>query len=129
MARRRRGASTPAHAAFRSSVKAGVRYDEEEEVYVGYAPALNIYSQANTEDRARRTLESTVLLFLRLAQSSPLLTGNLLAPGGHSRNPEQNDGDHADDSIRKVEEVILEQRQYDRTFDVPTSPCSESIPA
>jgi hypothetical protein len=37
-------------------------------MYSGYAPGLNIYVQAATEDRARRTLECARVLLLTVAQ-------------------------------------------------------------
>lgn len=50
--------------AARGSRKAGVRYDERAKVYVAYAPALNIYSQATSEEHARRALEGAITLVL-----------------------------------------------------------------
>ena len=48
-------------------------YDKHARVHVGYAPALNIYSQAITKERAKRTLVSAVALFLAAAQKNPAL--------------------------------------------------------
>ena len=41
-----------------------IRYDEDAKVFVSYCPALNIFSQGESEELAQRALGSAVGLFL-----------------------------------------------------------------
>jgi len=61
----------------RARLTAVLSYDRQAKVHVGYAPALNIYSQAVTKERAKRTLASAVALFLTAAQKNPALAAVL----------------------------------------------------
>jgi hypothetical protein len=61
----------------RARLRTVLSYDRQAKVHVGYAPALNIYSQAITKERARRTLASAVELFLNAAQKNPALAAVL----------------------------------------------------
>ncbi len=73
----------------RGSLKAGVRYDERTKVYVAYAPAVNIYSQATSEEHARRALESAITLFLGVANNGRGSAGVVTAAGltkAHRKN-------------------------------------------
>lgn len=62
----------------RARLTAVLSYDKQAKVHVGYAPALNIYSQAVTKERAKRTLASAVELFLTAAQKNPALAAAVL---------------------------------------------------
>jgi hypothetical protein len=62
----------------RARLKAVLSYDKQAKVHVGYAPALNIYSQAVTKERAKRTLASAVELFLTAAKRNPALAAAVL---------------------------------------------------
>jgi hypothetical protein len=66
----------------RARLRAVLSYDRHAKVHVGYAPALNIYTQAITKERAKRTLASAVELFLNAAQKNPALAAAL--PKAHS---------------------------------------------
>ncbi|MGE5849719.1 MAG: hypothetical protein ACM362_06315 [Candidatus Methylomirabilota bacterium] len=61
----------------RACLRAVLSYDSHAKVHVGYAPALNIYTQAITKERAKRTLASAVELFLTAAQKNPALAATL----------------------------------------------------
>jgi hypothetical protein len=61
----------------RARLTAVLSYDRQAKVHVGYAPALNIYSQAVTKERAKRTLANAVALFLTAAQKNPALAAVL----------------------------------------------------
>jgi hypothetical protein len=63
---------------FRARLTAVLSYDKQAKVHVGYAPGLNIYSQAVTKERAKRTLASAVELFLIAAQKNPALAAAVL---------------------------------------------------
>jgi hypothetical protein len=63
--------------ASKAGLKAGVRYDEQAKMFIGYSPALHIYSQATTEDRARRALEGAISLFVGALSLPPLGLGTL----------------------------------------------------
>ncbi len=65
----------------RARLRAVLSYDSQAKVHVGYAPALNIYSQAITKERAKRTLANAVALFLAAAQKNPALAAVLPEAG------------------------------------------------
>ena len=69
----------------RARLTAVLSYDKQAKVHVGYAPALNIYSQAVTKERAKRTLASAVELFLTAAQKNPALAASVLPETEQSR--------------------------------------------
>ena len=49
---------------FVARLRGVIRQDEETDAFVSYCPALNIFSQAESEERARQALGSAVSLFL-----------------------------------------------------------------
>jgi len=49
---------------FKAKLRAGISYDESAEVYVTYAPALDIYSQGVTKKEAKEALKDAVASFL-----------------------------------------------------------------
>jgi hypothetical protein len=108
----------PVRNAIRASLKAGVRYDERAKVYVGYAPALNIYSQATTVERARRALENAIALFLSVASDGRRFAA-VLATAGFAGDSRKRSTDYGGDRIHNVEEEILEQQHFHCVFDVP----------
>ena len=67
----------PTRKPVKARLRAVLSYDRQAKVHVGYAPALNIYSQAITKERAKRTLASAVALFLAAAQKNPALAAVL----------------------------------------------------
>ena len=69
----------------RARLTAVLSYDKQAKVHVGYAPALNIYSQAVTRERAKRTLASAVELFLTAAQKNPALAAAVLPEAEYSQ--------------------------------------------
>ena len=117
MATGARQAARPDRSVLRATLKAGVRYDERAKVYVGYAPSLNIYSQATSEEHAKRALESAITLFLSVACNGRGFA-RVLATAGLTKDPRKNGAD--DDRIHALEEEILEQQHFDCIFDVRT---------
>lgn len=73
MSSRTRHGSKPNRKPLGARLTAVLSYDKLAKVHVGYAPGLNIYSQAITKERAKRTLTSAVELFLTAAQKNPAL--------------------------------------------------------
>jgi len=128
MAAGARQAARPDRSTLRATLKAGVRYDERAKVYVAYAPSLNIYSQATTEEHARHALESAIMLFLGVARNGRGFAG-VLAMAGLTKDPRKNGADREDDRVHATEEEILEQQNYHYIFNVPTSFPQEGKPA
>ncbi len=102
----------------RATLKAGVRYDERAKMYIGYAPSLNIYSQARTEAHARRALESAITLFLTAASNGRGFAA-ILATAGLIKPHRKNGSNHEGNRIHAIEEEILAQQNFDWIFDVP----------
>ena len=115
-----RQAARPDRSALRTTLKAGVKYDERAKVYVGYAPSLNIYSQATSEEHARRALESAITLFLGVACNGRGFA-RVLATAGLTKDPWKNGADDDEDRLRATEEEILERQHFDCIFYVSTS--------
>jgi hypothetical protein len=61
----------------RANLKTVLKYDERSRMYIGYTLGLNIFAQAATEARARRTLEGALTLFLSAAQKNRALADML----------------------------------------------------
>ncbi len=104
-----------------AKLKAGIKFDEEANVYVGYTPALGVYSQAKNEERAKLALEDAVHSFLLVAHKNGLLekclrnTGFVAAPGSLKELK------GAEQYIAITEETILEEKQFKNIFDIPAS--------
>lgn len=49
------------------------RHDQEANVYVGFCPNLNIYSQGATEQEAEKALDSAISLFIKNGGLNKLL--------------------------------------------------------
>ena len=83
-----RHGSRPNRRPLRARLTAVLSYDKQARVHVGYAPALNIYSQAVTKERAKRTLASAVELFLTAAQKNPALAAAVFPETESSQSAE-----------------------------------------
>jgi predicted RNase H-like HicB family nuclease len=77
MAKNVNGGAKSVRSPRRTNLKAVLRYDEVSKMYIGYTLGLNIYAQAATEDRAMRTLEGALTLFLSAAQKNRALADML----------------------------------------------------
>ena len=62
-----------------ASYKAVLRYNTRTKMHIAYTPGLELYAQADTPDRARRTLEGALALFVTAAQKSRSLAAMLQA--------------------------------------------------
>ncbi len=101
-------------------MRAGLKYDDTAKVWVGYAPALKVYSQAKTKARARKAIASAVSLFLKVAYTKGVLERVLQEAGfvpiaegaGRLRNM---------DRVRIVEEKILKQENFKERFNIPAT--------
>ena len=60
--------------------KAVLRYNSRTKMHIAYTPGL-VYAQADTPDRARRTLEGALALFVTAAQKSRSLAAVLDVEG------------------------------------------------
>jgi len=59
----------------------GFRHDKEANVYVGFCPALKIYSQGRNQEESQEALKSAVTLFLKYCLKKDIL-GNALKERG-----------------------------------------------
>lgn len=98
---------------FEGKLKAGIRFDEEVNAYITYAPAVDIYSQGESVIDAKTALEDAVTSFLHVAYKMGVLSRQLekveCAPG------EYINVDDTDD------EVILKKRSFSEIFEVPAA--------
>lgn len=54
-------------------LRVGLKWDGGAGVYISYAPALDLYSQAETEEGAMKAMESAITLYLRTAYDQDIL--------------------------------------------------------
>lgn len=101
-------------------LRAAVRYDQEAEVWVSWCPALDVYSQGTTRQRAQSAIEEALLMYVRHCFSKKKL-GQILnrrgfAPVGPHDEPMGDD--EAFDEFINVR-VVSERPQYTPSiFDV-----------
>ena len=83
----RHGNHTPRTAAetLAATYKAVLRYNSRTKMHIAYTPGL-VYAQADTPDRARRTLEGALALFVTAAQKSRSLAAVLDVEGVAGRD-------------------------------------------
>jgi predicted RNase H-like HicB family nuclease len=100
---------------FEAKIQAAIKWDDTAKIYVSYAPALRLYSQAKTEDGAKEALKSAIGLYLKVAYTENVLEkslrrrGFLLAssPGEHAP---------ADNTV-----TVLREKGFTTPFHVPAS--------
>jgi predicted RNase H-like HicB family nuclease len=68
-------------------LRAGIRYDDAAGVHVTFCPALDVYSQGDTEAEARTALDNSVRLYLKICYERSILD-NILNARGFSVNRE-----------------------------------------
>ena len=90
------------------------RYDEQTGVFVGFCPALKIYSQGATEQEVREALESAVCLYLETCFSHRILHKVLSRAGFTALSP----GSSLSTSEAREEFIKIEQAHFDRVFDM-----------
>jgi predicted RNase H-like HicB family nuclease len=104
----------PVQVSFR--LQFNTRRDDEADVYVGYCPALKLYSQGTTEEEAEEAVVSAVKLFLVACYERDILHSALRNRGMTRATA------IAADQIKKDEnKEFISVHQFDREFwrDVP----------
>lgn len=113
-----RGETPSIRFTFVANVTAGIKYDREAKVWVGYAPALKVYSQAKTRARARKAIASAVNLFLRVAYKKGVLE-RVLTEAGFTPVEPGTAAPAARERIKIIEQKILKQEKFKDVFRVP----------
>ena len=99
---------------FTLSLKGATRYDEQAHVYVGFCPALKVYSQGKTESEAMKALRSILGLYLETCYQNGILHSVLtkagfVAVGSGASSPPQEACE---------EYIMIERANFDRVFDM-----------
>ena len=99
------------------------RQDNDAKVFVGYIPALNIFTQARTEDRLKPALTSAASQFILACHKRKLLD-SVLAKLGFASTPDMDIAEEAKAEraqfIVVFEEIADQLPQYEKlTIDVP----------
>jgi predicted RNase H-like HicB family nuclease len=98
----------------RLSLLGATRHDEQTKLYVGFCPALKVYSQGRTEEEAKRALESTLRLYVETCYERKILDEELSKAGfvkvsfGESIPPQE----------ACKEYIMIQEANFDRVFDV-----------
>lgn len=120
---------------FEAKLTAGIKFDEGSKVFVTFAPALNLYSQGETELQAKHALRDAVQSFLSVAYKNKVLDRCLKLDGFKKDAEGENQGifQEATEYIN-VEEMILERNKFRDVFEIPASlpleavmPCEERL--
>jgi len=111
---------TPIKITIKVSLTAGIKFDKEAGVYVAYTPALGIFSQGESIDRAKLALEDAVHSFLLVAHKNNLLEKCLKTTAFKpSTQPKKGLERKGKEYISITEEQILEQSDYGCIFKIP----------
>jgi len=103
-------------------LRAGIKFDKDAQVFVTYAPALGIYSQAETAIRAKAALEDAIDSFFRVAIKNDVLERCLRAAGlTVASSAVERTCAESEEYIKVMEARILEENQFTDIFDVPRS--------
>jgi predicted RNase H-like HicB family nuclease len=94
------------------------RHDKETDLFVGFCPALNIYSQGTTEEEARKTLESAILLYVQTCFKKNILE-DVLKEAGFARFTEGSEP--PGEALQQY--IKIEQLKFDRVFDMDIPLC------
>ena len=106
-----------------AKLKAGIKFDKEANIFVAYTPALGVFSQGESIDRAKLALEDAVKSFLIVAHKNNLLKKCLkiasftpsVASSIESLKALQ---EVTDEYISISEEEILEKTDYMDIFEI-----------
>lgn len=105
---------------FEAKLTAGIKYDDATKVFVTFAPALNLYSQGETELQAKHALRDAVQSFLHVAYKNNVLEKCLQLDGFTKESagkPEEVCVDAGE--FINVEEMILEKNKFSDVFEIP----------
>lgn len=107
---------------FEAKLKAGIKYDEQANVHIAYAPAIELFSQGETELQAKNALTDAIQSFLLVAYRNNLLEKCLNIAGLFAKTctTGKQIGDN-EEYINVTEEAILEEHKYQDVFEVPAS--------
>ncbi len=102
-------------------LSAGIRFDDAAGVHVSWCPALDIYSQGESEAEAKAAIESAVLMYVTNCVRRGVLEAVLKERGfGVSAKPPKNDTSDSGEyiSVRPENEVATSLGSYGNLFDI-----------
>lgn len=103
---------------FEAKLKAGIKWDEEVNAFVSFAPALGLYSQGTSKSQAKDALQDAVNSFLIVAYEKNVLQSILHACGGTEDDRHIDDVRASGDEYVVIEEQVLEKENYLDLFEV-----------
>jgi len=99
---------------FTINLKGATRHDEQTNLFVGFCPALKIYSQGTTEQEARHALESSLCLFVETCYKHGILDRVLTNAGFNPiGTPEPLSTHEACEEF-----IMIERAKFDWVFDM-----------
>lgn len=102
-------------------LNAGVKFDDAAGVHVAWCPALDVYSQGESESEAKAAIESAVLMYVKNCVRRGVLESVLKARGfGVSDKPRKSDtGDSGEYvSVRPEAEEDISLGTFGSAFDI-----------
>jgi predicted RNase H-like HicB family nuclease len=102
---------------FTMSLRGATRYDEKARIYVGYCPALNVYSQGRTQSEAMEALRSILGSYLETCYEHGILHSVLTKAGFTAVSS----GAPLPPQEACEEFIMIEKAHFDKVFemDVP----------
>jgi len=104
---------------FEARLKAGIKHDKKNKIYITYAPALRLYSQGENMIQAKSALEDAIQSFLIVAYRKGVLDKCLKNAGFCVDVPSRGEQCEGQEFISVKEEVILEQQKFEDVFEIP----------
>ena len=108
--------------AIKAQLKAGIKFDEEANVFVAYIPTLELYSQGETQAEARTAMEDAVHSYLLVAYKNGVFNDCMQNLGlttmtelDHSRLTE------CEEFISVKEKAMFEKKRFSNIFEIPAS--------
>lgn len=100
--------------------KAGIKFDEQAQVHVTFAPALGVYSQGETVIQAKEALEDAVKSYLCVAYNNKVLDQCLQTQGFSVESPQCGLSAPVPGEYVKISEArVLENEKFTDMFDFP----------
>lgn len=79
------------------------RYDDEGQVFIGYIPRLQLYTQARSKERLRQALDTTATQFILACANKGILMSVLRESGAHVS--ERVSSDEVKEKAKKAEKL------------------------
>jgi len=96
------------------NLNGATRHDEQANIFVGFCPALKVYSQGGTQQEAKEALQSTLGLFVKTCYERGILDKVLSGAGFNAVGS----GSSLPTGEACQEFIMIERANFDRVFEM-----------